>query len=163
MMPMMSIDRLVAESIEEEMARAPGLAPAESDWPALFHAIGQAWRDTPQVTKDFLIAEAMRLVKQLGQDPKGAVAEIARYAAFLVLGQRLSPTLAVRTATKQVIGRRQRGAQPIIQRPGVSRGAAMPKRPKVPPGSRRRSLPPRPLSKTRWQRGRRGDRFEDWV
>lgn len=165
MTPLSSIDRLVTASVVEELAGSPPQGSWESDWSALLHAMGQVWRDTPQATKDFLIADARRLLQQLGQDPRGAVGEIAQYAAFLVLGRGLPAALAVRTATKQMLGVSRGIGQAPPTRPKVARGQPLVRVRKatLPAGGSRRPPPPRPLSKTRWQRGRRARRFEARV
>lgn len=143
---MMLIDRLVEDALEEELDRAPAL---EADFSALSHAIGQVWRDMPPELKAYLIGEGRRLLRQLREDPAGLLPYIASLAGWLIVRRGLSPPKAVRTATTQVV--RQRG-----------RGRALRRKPLAPVPGRRRPPPPRPLAKKRWQRGRRGSRFESW-
>ena len=141
---MMPLDQLVEEVLEEESVMANR---HESDLSALNHAVGQVWRDMPPTIKSYLISEAKSLLRQLGRDPKGVLWRIVGLAGLLVFRRRLPPKSAVTTATRQVLHRR------TYKRLGRINQQMKPQR---------RPPQPRPMTKTRWQRGRRGNRFESW-
>lgn len=142
---MIPLEQLVEESLEEAFESETDY---EGDLSALSHALGQVWRDMPPALKSYLISEAKGLLRQLREDPKGVLGRIVALAGLLVLRRRLPPPKAVRTATLQVVRNRRLKWRRQAKRP-------------VMPG--RRIPPPRPLTKTRWQRGRRGNRFETWL
>jgi hypothetical protein len=100
---MMPIERLVEESIEEELAGRTG---PEGDLQALVHGMGTAWRDLPPETKAFLIGQARLILRQMWQDPRGALTEIVRLTRLLI-GQGQPPLLAAKTAVNRVVVRRK--------------------------------------------------------
>lgn len=108
---MMPIERLVEESIEEELAGRTG---PESDLQALFHAMGTAWRDLPPEIKAFLFGQARLILTQMWQNPKGALSEIVRLTRFLI-GQGQPPLLAAKTAVKRVVARRKPKASALAK------------------------------------------------
>jgi hypothetical protein len=95
---MIPIERLVEESIEEEMADRTG---PESDLSALIHSLGQVWRDLPPDTRSFLIEQAQSIVRQMWRDPKGALTQIGRLTRLLI-GQGQPPLLAAKKAVRRV-------------------------------------------------------------
>lgn len=145
------VDHLVEEALEEEFDSESAFE-MDPNLPALGHALGQVWRDLPPALKSYLKSEAMRLLRQLREDPKGVLWRIVGLAGLLMARRRLPPSAAVRSAVSHVLRRRHKSRQ-RKQRRRIA-----------PPGAtRRRPPPPRPMMKSRWQRGRRGNRFEEWI
>jgi hypothetical protein len=122
----------------------------------LLHAIGQTWRDLPPELKSYLLREAQSILRQLGRDPRGVMIQIARLAGFLLWRRGLAPQQAIGSAAAQVLHLPRASVVPK----GHPQGGSKYTRGQQTLAHR---LPPsRPMAKTRWQRGRRGNRFEAW-
>jgi hypothetical protein len=108
------------------------------------HAVSVVWQSMPPQQKAYLKNLARHYLRQLREDPRGLLSRILMMTAMLIVRYRMPPRLAVKRATLQVVRRRRRMLSHKVKI----------RKPKTPP-------PPRPMQ-SRWQRGRRGNRFEYW-
>lgn len=135
------LQRVIETAWEEEGGESGLHDVIQAVRPAV-HAISMAWQSLPPQQKALLKNLARFHLKQLREDPRGLLRGILLMATVLITRYRVPPRLAVRRATLQAVRRRRLRQSRKLKISG----------PGAPP-------PPRPM-RTRWQRGRRGNRFE---
>ncbi len=135
------LEQMIESAWEEAMDEASLPDIVHTARPAL-HAVSVIWQSMPPQQKAYLIDLAKSALKQLRENPRGLLLRIAMLAALLIARNRVPPKQAVKQVAMRVVTRRRR----LQAQQGRIR--------------KHRTPPPRPMQ-SRWQRGRRGQRFEN--
>jgi hypothetical protein len=88
---MMSVDRLVEETLREEPAGDSSFEMDPTELDTLGHAMGQHLREMASEMKNYLLYQAKASLRQLRENPKGLAGRIVSHAGLLIRRCGFSP------------------------------------------------------------------------